>query len=192
MYRQRLTPEQASAIDSAFKGREYNQSLLTTHIPPSVLVLSKEAEAALLRAVKIHGTATVHKLNMCGCIILSHRHKRMRRWWEEDVYLEYPQKITHEMENEIIAECQKKARRSFLSYCLGSHEYLVLLFLFLVAGAGWLHSVYLATPLFAGLAVLLFLVLYICYWDKKRMIRQTLRALNADIQKSGVDHNSHI
>jgi len=191
MYRQHLTPEQVSAIDLASKGKKYDRSLLASDTPPSVLVLSKEAGDAIRRSVKIHGTATVHRLIGGEVIVLSHPHKRMRRWWEEGVYLEYPQKITADMEQEIIAECQKKAQVSFLSYCLRGHEYLVLLFLFLflVASAGWMHSVYMATPVFGGLAGLLVLVLYVGYWDKRRMLRKTLRALDVDVPYDGVTYS---
>lgn len=182
-----LTREEAAAIMLAYPvDGQYDSTLLTQDSSSSrVRVLDPEAERALKQAVRFHGKATVHKLRNDGWIVLAHRPKRFRTWWQKGSYLAYPKEITSEMAEEIVSICRQKASLSFVSYAYERHVYLSLSAVVMLVGAIVLATLlqpeYMATKILLMMAAVVTTVLYIGYWGKRRELRHTLRALNVEL-----------
>jgi len=182
-----LTREETAAIMLAYPvDGQYDATLLTQNpSPPRVRVLAPEVEKALRQVIRFHSIVTVHKPSSGGCIVLAHRHKRLRVWWQAGSYLAYPKEITPKMSEEIVSICQQKAGQSFLSYSYEGHGHLFLsavaMLVVAIVLAVLLQPQYMITKILLGMASVVTVVLYLGYWDKRRLLRQTLRALNVEL-----------
>ena len=100
------------------------------------------------------------------------------------------------MREEIVSICQQKAGQSFISYAYEGHEYLslsaVAMLVVAIVLAVLLQPEYMATKILLGIATVVSTILYIGYWDKRRLLRQTLRALNVELPSEEESFGSYM